>query len=70
MERKGKSTPGFPRDRDGEPFEDDFTEDRNPSAAEREGAGVVGFGDPDTDSQAAGDFMTERKFPKPKPTVG
>lgn len=66
--REQESTPGFPRDRDGVPFEDDFTEDRNPSPAEREAAGATGFGDPDTDSQAADDFMTDRKFPKPRPS--
>lgn len=64
-EKRQRQTPGFPRDRDGEPFEDDFTENRNPSAAEREAAGATGFGDPDTDSQAADEFMSERKFPKP-----
>ena len=55
------------RDRDGVPFQDDFTENRGPSAAEREDVAEDLKLDPDTDSQdddrdmADDDFGVEKK---------
>jgi hypothetical protein len=39
------------RDRDGEPFQDDFTENRGPDAEEREDVAETLKLDPDVDSQ-------------------
>ncbi len=41
------------RDRDGEPFQDDFTENRGPSAAQREYAAEHEAFDPEVDSETA-----------------
>lgn len=53
----------FPRDRDGEIFENDLTEENDPSPAAREGAAHDLESDPGVDSQAGDEFMSERKFP-------
>jgi hypothetical protein len=53
----------FARDRDGEIFQSDLTEEGLPDPAEREEADHDLKSDPDTDSQAGDDFMRERLFP-------
>jgi hypothetical protein len=53
----------FARDRDGEIFQSDLTEEDLPDPAEREEADHDLNSDPDTDSQAGDDFMRERLFP-------
>ncbi|HEY5426043.1 MAG TPA: hypothetical protein VIJ77_05780 [Candidatus Tumulicola sp.] len=53
----------FPRDRDGVIFENDLTEENEPSPERREEAAHDLAGDPGIDSQAGDDFMRERKFP-------
>jgi hypothetical protein len=53
----------FARDRDGEIFQSDLTEEDLPDPAEREEADHDLNSDPDTDSQAGDDFMSERLFP-------
>jgi hypothetical protein len=53
----------FARDRDGEIFQSDLTEEGLPDPAEREEADHDLNSDPDTDSQAGDDFMRERLFP-------
>jgi hypothetical protein len=63
MDNTGK----FRRDRDGEIFENDLTEEDDASPAERDDASHTEITDPDTDSQAADEFMHDRKFPPPKP---
>jgi len=61
---KPAKTPGFPRDRDGEIFENDLTEENEASPVEREEGAEDLQPDPGVDSQAADRFMTDRKFPK------
>jgi hypothetical protein len=53
----------FPRDRDGEIFEDDLTDENEASPSQREEAAHEMPGDPGIDSQAGDDFMRDRKFP-------
>jgi hypothetical protein len=50
----------FPRDRDGEIFQDDLGEDHDASPQAREDAAHEVILDPDTDSQDADEFMRER----------
>jgi hypothetical protein len=50
------------RDRDGEPFQDDFTENRGPSASEREDSAERATPDPDVDSQAGDHAMEDDVF--------
>jgi hypothetical protein len=59
----------FPRDRDGEIFEDDLTENRDPSPQAREKAAHDRPLDPGgVNSQEGDEFMRERLFePKPDP---
>lgn len=65
MERARPSkTPNFPRDRDGEIFENDLTEENDATPVEKEEGAEHYHGDPDTNSQAGDKFMTDRKFPK------
>jgi hypothetical protein len=54
------------RDRDGEPFEDDFTENRGPGGPEREDNAEHESLDPDVDSQAGDNFM-ENAFVRSTP---
>ena len=58
------------RDRFGEPFEDDFTEEREPSPVEREEEAHSEREDPDVDSQADDETMKDNVFgvdnPQPK----
>jgi hypothetical protein len=53
----------FARDRDGEIFENDLTEENLPDPAKREEADHDLQSDPDTDSEAGDEFMRERLFP-------
>jgi hypothetical protein len=53
------------RDRDGVPFEDDFTENRGPSGPEQEDDAEQETLDPDVDSQE-GDLFVEREHPQPR----
>lgn len=57
----------LPRDEHGEVFQDEFTENESeaPSADIEEAAHKL-HGDPDTDSQAADDFM-RKNYEKKKP---
>jgi hypothetical protein len=50
------------RDRDGQPFEDDFTENRGPSAREREYVAEHETLDPDVDSQTDDESMEKNVF--------
>ncbi len=50
------------RDRAGEPFEDDFTENRGPDAAKREENAEEETPDPDVDSQAGDQAMADNVF--------
>jgi len=50
------------RDRAGEPFQDDFTENRGPNASEREEAAEREALDPDVDSQAGDRAMEDDTF--------
>jgi hypothetical protein len=59
-----KDEKNFPRDRDGEIFENDLTDENDPSPEKREEASHNAESDPDTDSQAADEFMRDHKFPK------
>jgi hypothetical protein len=52
------------RDRDGEPFEDDFTENRGPSGPEQEENAEREVLDPDTDSQEGDRFMKRAWSPE------
>ena len=52
----------FPRDRSGEIFENDLTEENEATPVEREEGAEQLHGDPDVDSQAADEFMKDRKF--------
>jgi hypothetical protein len=65
---KQNPTPGFPRDRDGEIFQADLTDELEPSPKERAGLGDDGgtMEGEDTDSQAGDDFMHDREFPQKK----
>jgi hypothetical protein len=63
MERE---TGRFARDRDGEIFQGDLTEEDLPDPAKREEADHELQSDPDVDSEAADEFMRKREFP-PKP---
>jgi hypothetical protein len=60
MERE---TSRFARDRDGEIFQSDLTEEDLPDPAEREQADHELQSDPDVDSQAGDEFMRKRQFP-------
>jgi hypothetical protein len=60
MERE---TSRFARDRDGEIFHSDLTEEDLPDPAEREQADHELQSDPDVDSQAGDEFMRKRQFP-------
>jgi hypothetical protein len=53
----------FRRDRAGEIFQSDLTEEDLPPPPAREEADHDLQGDPDVDSQEADEFMNERKFP-------
>ncbi|HKU81318.1 MAG TPA: hypothetical protein VJP76_04035 [Candidatus Tumulicola sp.] len=64
-EAKTEKSPGFPRDRSGEIFENDLTEENEATPVERAEGAKAYRGDPDVDSQAGDDFMTSRKFPQP-----
>ncbi len=50
------------RDRDGEPFEDDFTENRGPSGATREEEAELTTLDPGVDSQEDDRSMADNVF--------
>lgn len=50
------------RDRDGEPFEDDFTDNRGPSGPESEDVAEQITMDPDVDSQADDQSMKRDVF--------
>jgi hypothetical protein len=50
------------RDRDGEPFQDDFTENREPGGSEREDNAERETLDPDVDSQADDESMKDDVF--------
>jgi hypothetical protein len=50
------------RDRDGEPFQDDFTENRGPDASEQEDAAEHATMDPDVDSEAGDRAMEDDIF--------
>ncbi len=50
------------RDRDGEPFQDDFTENRGPDASQQEDAAERANLDPDVDSQAGDRAMADDIF--------
>jgi hypothetical protein len=53
----------FPRDRDGEIFQDDLTENESmPSPARREAADEAEQLDPDVDSQEDDEAMAENRF--------
>ncbi|HTW85850.1 MAG TPA: hypothetical protein VMD91_17400 [Candidatus Sulfotelmatobacter sp.] len=58
------------RDRDGVPFQDDFTENRGPSGAQLDDDAQTERLDPDVDSQADDETLKENVFgvddPKPK----
>jgi hypothetical protein len=60
MERE---TGRFARDRDGEIFQSDLTEEDLPDPAEREEADHELQSDPDVDSEAGDEFMRKRQFP-------
>jgi hypothetical protein len=57
------------RDRDGQPFQDDFTENRGPSGRELDDTARDETLDPDVDSQADDEDMEHNVFgvDKPKP---
>ena len=57
----------FPRDRRGEIFEDDLTEERGATPEAREKGAHELHPDPDVDSQQADEFMRDRRFPKRTP---
>jgi hypothetical protein len=50
------------RDRDGVPFEDDFTENRGPSGSQLEDEAEREKPDPDVDSQADDESMADDVF--------
>jgi hypothetical protein len=58
------------RDRDGHPFEDDFTENRGPDGAQQDEEAKRERLDPDVDSQADDETMAKNVFgvdePRPK----
>ena len=56
----------FPRDRDGEIFQDDLGEDHDASPQARENAAHEVTLDPDTDSQEADEFMRVRFQNRPE----
>ena len=60
MERK--DTP-FPRDRDGEIFENDLTEENDATPVQKEEGAEQLHPDPGVNSQEADEFMERREFP-------
>jgi len=50
------------RDRAGEPFQDDFTENRGPDPVEKEENAETETPDPDVDSQAGDEAMADDVF--------